>query len=119
MGFKKYSNKKEKRKLRVRKKLMKHEDRYRLSVFRSNKFSYAQIIDDWNRKTLVAASETDLTEEEKKQTKVERAKAVGKHLASKASEKKIVKVVFDRGQYRYHGRIKALAEGAREGGLEF
>ena len=119
MGFKKYKNLKEKRKLRVRKKLRKREDRYRLSVFRSNKFSYAQIIDDWNRKTLVASSEADLTEEEKKATKVERARLVGKHLAEKAKKQKIVKIVFDRGQDRYHGRIKALAEGARDGGLEF
>ena len=119
MGFKKYRNLKEKRKLRVRKKFIKHRDRYRLSIFRSSKYNYAQIIDDKQRKTLVSASELDLTDEEKKKTKSERARLVGIYLGKKAKEKKVTKVVFDRGQYRYHGRVKALAEGAREAGLDF
>src|SRR3972149_3447962 len=102
MGFKKYQNLKAKRKLRVRKKLLRKEDRYRLSVFRSNKYNYAQIIDDWQRKTMVSASENDLHEEEREKTKSERAFLVGSHLAKKALKKKIQKVVFDRGQYQYH-----------------
>lgn len=119
MSFKKYQNLKEKRKLRVRKKLLNHEERMRVSIFRSNKYSYAQIIDDEKRKTIVAASEEDLDPEERKKTKTERAKLVGKFLAEKAQKAKIKKVIFDRGAYRYHGRVKALAEGLREGGLEF
>lgn len=119
MKFFKYKTKKEKRKLRVRKNLLKREDRFRLSVFRSNKFSYAQIIDDWNRKTIVSASEKDLKDDEKKLPKTERAHLVGKSLAVKALQEKITTVVFDRGSYKYHGRVKALAEGAREGGLKF
>jgi large subunit ribosomal protein L18 len=119
MGFVKYKTSKDKRKLRIRKRAMKQENRYRLSVFRSNKYNYAQIIDDFARKTLVSASESDLTAAEKKKTKTERARLVGVSLASKAKKAKVKMVVFDRGQYQYHGRIKALADGAREGGLDF
>ncbi len=86
----------------------------RLTVFRSNKHLYAQIVDDGERKTLVSAGDQKL-----KGTKTEKAKEVGKLLAQKASEKKIKEVVFDRGRFKYHGRVKALAEGAREGGLKF
>lgn len=87
----------------------------RLSVFRSNKFIYAQLIDDANAMTLVSASDV----KETKGKKVERAKAVGAEIAKLASAKKIKTVVFDRGGFLYAGRVKALAEGAREGGLTF
>jgi len=96
--------------------------RLRLSVFRSNKYIYAQIIDDKKGETLIAA--TDLTAKDgsssfRRQSKVERAKEVGKMLAEKALAKGIKEVYFDRGKFKYHGRVKALAEGAREGGLIF
>ena len=103
-------NKVEKRRLRVRKKIFGTKDRPRLSVFRSAKFMYAQIIDDEIGKTLVSARGSK---------KVEKAFEVGKELAKKAKKVKIEKVVFDKGSYRYHGRIKSLADGAREGGLKF
>jgi len=97
--------------------------RPRLSVFRSSKAIYAQIIDDGKGKTLVAASEKDLNKKTKKQknqkTRTQKARMVGEILAQKASKKDIKTVVFDRGKYRYHGRVKALAEGARKGGLKF
>ena len=92
--------------------------RPRLSVFRSNKRIYAQLIDDEARKTLLAASEKEI-KPEIKQAKTEKAKLVGEILAKKALRKKIKQVVFDRGPFRYHGRVKALAEGARKGGLKF
>ena len=94
----------------------------RLSVFRSNKYIFAQVIDDRVGKTLVAASEKELGKAPQnlgKMTKTERAKKVGYLLAKKSKRKKIDKVVFDRGSFKYHGRVKALAQGAREGGLEF
>jgi large subunit ribosomal protein L18 len=100
--------------------------RFRLSVYRSNKYIYAQIIDDREGKTLVSASEKDLVLQGKtkhaklsKESKIAKAKLVGEKLAEKAKIKKITKVVFDRGNCRYHGRVKALAEGARKGGLVF
>lgn len=95
--------------------------RLRLAVFRSNKSIYAQIIDDRQAKTLATASEKDLDKKaiKNKITKMERAKLVGVILAKKALDKKIKQVFFDRRDYRYHGRVKALAEGAREGGLQF
>jgi large subunit ribosomal protein L18 len=86
----------------------------RLAVFRSNKDIYVQVIDDLNGKTLVAASSKGATG-----TKVEQAAVVGKSIAEKAIAAGISTVVFDRGGYLYHGRIKALADGAREGGLKF
>lgn len=95
--------------------------RLRLAVFRSNKSIYSQIIDDSQAKTLVAASEKDLDKKtlKNKITKTEKANLVGKILAKKALDKKIKQVFFDRRHYRYHGRVKALAQGAREGGLQF
>ncbi len=90
----------------------------RLTVFRSNKYIYAQLIDDEKGKTLLGAVEKELSLKEKL-SKSERAKALGKLIAKKALIKKIDKIVFDRGPYRYHGRVKAVAEGAREGGLKF
>ncbi len=98
----------------------------RLSVFRSNKYIYAQVIDDEKGKTLVSASDQKLaTQETQKKTrntekfKMEKARLVGKLLAEKALKIGIKKVHFDRGKFKYHGRVKALAEGAKEGGLEF
>jgi large subunit ribosomal protein L18 len=89
----------------------------RLSVFKSSKHIYAQIIDDEKGKTLASASSAIL--KKSKKTKSEKAKEVGKAVAEKAKEAGVKKVVFDRGRYSYHGRVKSLAEGARESGLEF
>lgn len=103
--------------LRVRKKISGTPERPRLSVYRSNKAIYCQIIDDSKGHTLVAASSTEngqLTG-----NKTEQAKSVGQLIAEKAKSAGIETVVFDRGGYLYHGRVKALAEGAREGGLKF
>lgn len=96
----------------------------RLCVFRSNKHIYAQLVDDGEGKTLVSASDIDLKKSKTKSKKELSGKAViayrvGQILAKKAIEKKFEKVVFDRGGYKYHGRIKALADAARETGLKF
>lgn len=109
---------KEKRKTRVRMKIKGTAEKPRLSVFRSNKRIYAQLIDDEKGRTLVAASEKEI-KFKTKQTKKEKAASLGEILAEKALKKKIGQVVFDRGSHRYHGRVKALAEGARKGGLKF
>jgi large subunit ribosomal protein L18 len=93
--------------------------RPRLSVFRSHETIYAQIIDDGKGKTLMAATSLKLAKEAQKLTKKEKAFKTGQLLAKKALKAKIKKVVFDRRAYKYHGRVKALAEGARKGGLEF
>lgn len=106
----------------MRAKLSRLGKRLRLSIFRSNKHIYGQIIDDNTGKTLVAACDQELSvkdKEEKKMAKISAVKEVGKLLAQKAKKHKISQVYFDRGGLKYHGRIKALAEGAREGGLEF
>lgn len=102
---------------RIRKKIEGTEERPRLSIYRSTAHIYAQIIDDRKGSTLVAAS----TVEAKKKTggNLASAKEVGKAVADKAKAKGITKVVFDRGGYLYHGRVKALAEAAREAGLQF
>ena len=96
-------------------------ERKRLTVFRSSKHLYAQLIDDDQGATLTSASSLEKTAREGLKTgaSVDAAKAVGKLIAEKAQEKGIKKVVFDRGGYLYHGRVKALAEAAREAGLEF
>ena len=107
-----------KRHLRVRKKVFGTPDRPRLSVFRSEKNIYAQIIDDVNAVTIVAASSLDKDFSTKGGNK-EGAKLVGAAVAKKAIEKGITEVVFDRGGYVYHGRVQELAEGAREAGLKF
>ncbi len=106
---------------RVRKKVFGTPERPRLSVYGSLNHIYAQIIDDMKGHTLVAASTLDkeLKGEIKHGGNVESAKKVGLLIARRAVEKGIKKVVFDRGGFRYHGRIKALADAAREGGLEF
>jgi large subunit ribosomal protein L18 len=95
--------------------------RPRLSVFRSSKHIYAQLIDDRKGETVASASsmEKDLRTSLKTGANVDAAKAVGKTLAERATAKGVADVVFDRGKYRYHGRIKALADAAREGGLKF
>lgn len=103
------------RHLRVRKKVAGSQERPRLVVYRSLKHIYAQIVDDASNRTLMTVS--DLTVGEGK--KAERALTVGKALAEKAKELGITQVVFDRAGYKYHGRVKAVADGAREGGLEF
>ncbi len=96
-------------------------DRARLSVFRSSRHIYAQVIDDAKGVTLVSASslEKDMRGNLKTGANIDAAKAVGKRLAERASAKGIKKVVFDRGGYLYHGRVRALADAAREGGLDF
>ena len=104
-----------KRQARIRNKIRNTTGAVRLTVYRSNKHIYAQIIDDVKKVTLVSAGE----QESVKGTKTERAKTVGLAIAKAASDKKIKDVVFDKGSYAYHGRVKALAEGAREGGLKF
>lgn len=117
-------NKLTKRKARhtkVRKKVQGRIDIPRLSVFRSNKHIYAQIIDDVNQKTITASTDLSVkkVKGDKNNQKVESAFLIGEQLAKMAIEKKVKKVVFDRGGYKFHGRVKALAEGARKGGLIF
>lgn len=113
----------ERRHLRVRRKIMGTPERPRLSVYRSLNQIYAQIIDDLSGKTLVSTSSLGKGSKGKSKGKsggnIAAAKAVGAELAIRAKEAKIQKVVFDRGGYLYHGRIKALADAAREGGLIF
>ncbi len=122
MIIKKSSNKQRiKRHLRVRNHVSGTAERPRLNVFRSNTNMYAQIIDDTNGTTLVSASTLDKEIKDKVSScsNKEAAKEVGILVAKKAVEKGIKAVVFDRGGYIYHGRVASLAEGAREGGLEF
>jgi large subunit ribosomal protein L18 len=109
------------RHIRVRKKIFGTPERPRLNVFRSNKHIYAQIIDDTTGRTLVAASSIDkeLKGKLKSGGNIEASKVVGRLIAKRAIDRGIKKVVFDRGGYLYHGRVKALADAAREGGLEF
>ncbi|MBI4133312.1 50S ribosomal protein L18 [Candidatus Uhrbacteria bacterium] len=108
----------ERRHRRVRAKIFGTPTRPRLSVFRSAKHTSAQLIDDVNGRTLVAASDRDV-KLEKGSGKVGAAEAVGKLLAERATAKNLVQVVFDRGGYAYHGRVEAVARGARGGGLKF
>lgn len=102
------------RHLRVRKKVEGTPERPRLVIFRSDKHIYAQLVDDVAGKTLLTVSS-----QKAEGTKTERASEVGKSVAARAKEQGITAVVFDRAGYRYHGRVKAVADGAREGGLEF
>ncbi|HMT73455.1 MAG TPA: 50S ribosomal protein L18 [Chitinophagaceae bacterium] len=104
---------------RIRKKISGTAANPRLSVFRSNAEIYAQLIDDNNGVTLVSASSKDKDIATQKGTKSEISKLVGAAVARKAGELGIKEVTFDRGGFLYHGRVKALAEGAREGGLQF
>ncbi len=106
--------------MRIRKKISGSTEKPRLAVFRSNKQIYVQVIDDLNRVTLLSASskEKEFTGKEGI-TKTEQAKLVGQALAARCKEKGIEDVVFDRSGYKYHGRVKSLADAAREGGLKF
>lgn len=104
-------------KLRIRKALNGTSERPRLSVYRSNKEIYAQLIDDVAQKTILSTSSIKLSKEGK--TKTEIAKEVGAQVAQLALQTGISNIVFDRNGYLYHGRVKALADGAREGGLNF
>ena len=103
---------------RVRNSIRDSGRRYRLSVYRSNRYISAQIIDDEKRTTMIGLHEKSFPIDKKK-TASQRAKILGKKLAVIAVKKNIKQVVFDRSGYQYHGRVKALADGAREGGLEF
>jgi len=102
------------RHVRVRKKVSGTGQRPRLAVYRSNRHIYAQLVDDGTARTLASASDTGISDGDKSA----RAKQVGKTLAERAKAAGVERVVFDRGGRLYHGRVKALAEGAREGGLE-
>jgi len=104
---------------RIRKKIAGTSQRPRLSVFRSNADIYAQLIDDVDGKTLAAASSKDKDIAAQQGNKVEKSKLVGAALARKATALGLADVVFDRSGYLYHGRVKAVADGAREGGLKF
>ena len=106
-------------KYRIRKKVSGVAAKPRLSVFRSNSDIYAQLIDDSNGVTLASASSKQKDIAAQKAPKTEKSKMVGAAIAQKAGELGIKTVVFDRGGYIYHGRVKAVAEGAREGGLDF
>jgi large subunit ribosomal protein L18 len=100
---------------RVRKDVIGTQERPRLAVYRSNRHIYAQVIDDYAGRTLAAASSLTVSDGDRKST----AKAVGSAVAAKAKAAGVTRVAFDRGGFMYHGRVQALADGAREGGLEF
>lgn len=102
---------------RVRRRIQGSSECPRLTVFRSNRGIYAQVIDDLEGRTLAAASSTEIKESGLR--KSEAAMMVGELLAGKIKEQKIDRIVFDRGSYQYHGRVKALAEGVRKGGIQF
>ena len=110
------AQRRDRRHLRVRKKVTGSGARPRLVVYRSLKHIYAQLVDDDSRRTLLTVSDLTIELEGKK---AERSLAVGRQLAARAKEAGITRVVFDRAGYKYHGRVKAVADGAREGGLEF
>ena len=112
-------NRRQKIRYRIRKKIAGSAQKPRLSVFRSNSDIYVQLIDDTNGVTLAAASSRDKDIKAQKGTKSEKSKLVGAALATKATALGITTCVFDRGGYLYHGRIKSVADGAREGGLHF
>ncbi len=109
----------QKRHLKIRKNINGTKDIPRLNVFRSNKNIFAQLIDDEKHETLASASSIDKELKLENGSNIEAAQKVGELIAKRAKEKKITKVVFDRGGYQYHGRVKALADAAREAGLEF
>jgi large subunit ribosomal protein L18 len=113
------ANRRQKIRFRVRRKISGTTQKPRLSVFRSNSDIYVQLIDDDTSKTLASASSRDKDIAAQKVPKVEKSKLVGAAIARKAIELGLADVTFDRSGYLYHGRIKAVAEGAREGGLKF
>ncbi len=113
------TQRRDKIKARIRGKVFGTTEKPRLTIFRSNKQIYAQIIDDIKGVTLVSASSQADNIEKAEVTKIEKAQLVGKLLAEKATQSGITQVVFDRNGYLYHGRVKGLADGAREGGLKF
>jgi large subunit ribosomal protein L18 len=104
---------------RIRKKIAGTAEKPRLAIFRSNSDIYAQLIDDDNGFTLAAASSRDKDISAQKITKVEKSKLVGQAIARKAKDRGITTIVFDRGGNLYHGRVQSVADGAREGGLQF
>ncbi len=104
------------KKMHIRKSIHGNTERPRMTVFKSNKHIYAQIVDDSIHKTVVAASDEKLNS---KMKKIESATEVGKEIAQKAVKAKITNVLFDRNGFKYHGRVKALADAAREAGLKF
>ena len=106
------------RKARIRSKIRQVSDRPRLSVSRSNRYCYVQVIDK-SGNTVLGLSEKVLVKTGEKMSPMERARALGVSVAKVALEKKIKEVAFDKGRFSYHGRVKAIAEGAREGGLSF
>jgi len=106
------------RKIRTRSRIRGTASRPRLSVFRSNQHTSIQLIDDESRKTLVSASTKEKAKAEKGESRVKQAEKLGEIIAQKAADKKIKEAVFDRGNYKYHGRVKAVAEAARKGGLK-
>ena len=111
---------KKKRQYRIRKNISGTSQIPRLSVFKSNKYMYAQLIDDLSGTTIAAANDKNIkTSKEDKQKKITSAQELGEKLAKLAQDKKVKKIVFDRSGHRYHGRIKALADAARKGGLSF
>lgn len=111
-------NRRKRIQLRIRKKIKGTAERPRLNVFRSNRYIYAQVIDDIQGHTLAAADSREATISNEG-NKVDQAREVGKLLAERAKEANVETVLFDRGGYLYHGRVKALADGAREGGMKF
>src|SRR5262245_17832817 len=119
MSIKTKKDARSRRKQRIRKKLAGTQEKPRLSVFRSLNHIYVQAIDDATGKTLFAASSTEVKGKTKGTGNKDAAKAVGELIASKCKDKGIETVVFDRGGYLYHGRVKALAEAARAAGLKF
>jgi large subunit ribosomal protein L18 len=121
MTWKSREQKRQRRHVHVRQNVMGTAEKPRVSVFRSLSQIYVQLIDDVHGKTLIAVStiEKDLRAKIGSEKKTDQAREIGKILAKRAKSKGIQQVVFDRGGYRYHGRIKALAEGAREAGLQF
>jgi len=104
------------RQKRIRAKIRGTDSKPRLSVFRSNKYIYAQAIDDQSGKTLASVSEREIKEGK---TKTEKSKILGALMSTKLKKKKKNAIIFDKGSFKYHGRVKAFAEGLREGGLKF
>ena len=121
MAKKTRSEMRKRRHIRVRKKVAGTSDRPRLNVFRSLNQIYAQVIDDTSGVTMVSVSTLDskVKPKAKKLTKTEQARLVGEEIAKRAKKAGVKEVIFDRGGYKYHGRVKALADAAREAGLEF